>query len=447
MIKQNKEFFSKKAPAKQLNSSGVIFKSSLMCTSQGGRARDMAVHISGHVIQGVGSAEEIIEKNPDVLVIDASDYIILPGLINSHTHVAMSFLRGAGHNVDQMIRNFNFKKEDKLSPQDIKAFSFGSLISALKSGTTCVFDHFYQSDFVASAVDQLGMRAMIGETILDRGGPKNIIKPFKQIKKELENWKYPSRIQPCIAPHATDTVSEGLFKEIGVFAQSTSLPVHMHLSQTRQEFDDVKKEYGCSPVELIKKYGLLNSQSLLVHLLHFNDQDLSYIKKSGAQVVSCPNSQIIYENIAPIDRFIDKDLPLSIATDCAASNDHMNVLSEAKMFKQMLRHLAPKTHEQVSPVRLLEMISSEPAKIFPDKQVQGQIIPGNVADLVFVRPDIRTAPMTDDLTHLFFSFETDHVQHVMVDGKWVVWHKNLVGVNEGELYEAFQEQSKNINTL
>lgn len=367
--------------------------------------------------------------------ISLSGHLILPGMINAHTHSPMNFLRDICHGQKNMIENIFFKTESQLNSLMTENLSYSYILSGIKSGVTSFAEHYYFMGGIAHAFEKVGARAFIGETLADLGGAfprKNCLENFKDF---LNNWSYSDRIRPVVCPHAADTVSPKLAKEMASYAKKEKLPLHFHLAQRKEEFDKLQKKYGKTPVQLADEWGWLGENSLAVHLLYVDENDIKTLKDSGTSVVSCPSSQILYEFLAPIEKFYHAGIKLSLGTDCAASNDQADILSELKILALMMKDRG--VHDEHLYQKLFQTVTVNPARVLNSKI--GEIKAGHFADLVFVKQTLDTLPMRDIWTHILFSYDSQHVDHVMIDGQFVLYEKELCLIDERDLIEKFNE--------
>ena len=413
----------------------VAYRNLTLIDGKGRELLDAALVILGDRILDAGPANSVMPRHPEALVVDAKGFVAIPGLINAHTHVAMGFFRGIGHGVDNMIEKFLFPAEKKLSPDLLEPLSYSYIVAGLKSGVTCFADHYYYSAGIAQAFERLGVRAAVGETVADEGGAFPTVETWTRAKAMLKGWKYSSRITPALAPHAADTVSLKTMKEIAAVAKSDGLPIHMHLSQTKGERTRVQRKHKMSPVAYARKAGVLSEHTLAVHMTSVTDDDLKIIAKSGATIGFCPVSQIIYEQLAPAHKMLARGIPLAVGTDCAASNDHCDMLSELKFTALLLKDRGVRD-DQLSAQDVLAMATTQPAKVFGLKQL-GTLTPKSIADVVFLEHDVGTLPGDQPAMNLLYSMGSRNVRHVMIDGQWVVWNRELAKVSEAELTKQY----------
>jgi 5-methylthioadenosine/S-adenosylhomocysteine deaminase len=392
--------------------------------------------LRGSEIVFVGSDENAPTPVGTSRHIDATGWLITPGLINAHTHCPMGFFRGLGHGKSDLIEKFLFPAEKSLTPEILEPLSWSYIYSGLRSGVTCFVDHYYFSAGVARALDRFGLRGAIGETVADCGGAFPSKDAWARARAEIESWPHSSRIIPVVAPHAADTVSPSLLTEMSAWAREQKIPLHMHLSQTEGELRRVQARDGKTPVALAHACGALSERTLAVHLVSASDGDIKLLRDSGATAGFCPASQIIYESLMPVAKLMKAGVPLALGTDCAASNDSADMLQEMRTAAILLRDRGALTGDQCAQ-GALAMATVNPARVLG--LPCGKLEAGLAADLVFLKPDLSTMPMHDPEANLIWSFGSSQVQHVMVDGSWVLWRQRLPSHEEDDLLDAYEE--------
>ncbi len=389
-------------------------------------------------IVAMGPSSSIITDNKQEKTVDLNGMIVIPGLYNSHVHSPMSFFRGLGHHRSKkasdertMIEDFFFPVEKSLTAELIAPLSYSYLVDGLKAGVCCFGDAYFFADGMRKALNTLGLKGAVGEHHADLGGPLPAgWKLWKQSKKKIESWD-DDRVRPVVYAHATDTVSRALLKDLSSFAKANQLPFHMHLSQSQGERARVLKREGMTPVAMAEKCGALGPRSLLVHLLSADTEDLRRIKDHGGVAGLCPTSEVIYEAAPPARAIMEAGIPIALGTDCAASCDGADILGEAKFFDLLLKMQGLDDYPNL-PRQLIEMITRIPATLFGFDDT-GVIAVGKKADLVFFDFDISLEPMSEPLVNLFFSSSSRHVQHVMIDGEWVLFNRQLCRIDEAQL--------------
>ncbi len=407
-------------------------------TGDGKTLTEAALVVDQDKIKDLGPASEVVKRHASVPFHDASRYLACPGFVNAHVHCPMGFFRGLGHGQDEMIETFLFPAEKSLTEELLEPLSYSYLYQTLRSGVTTVGEHYYFVRGVGHAIDRLGMRGVIGETIADLGGAFPGTKAWDQWKKTIDAWPHSPRVTPAVAPHAADTVSAPLLKDLAQFARSRKLPLHMHLSQTIGERDRVLRREGMSPVAYADAAGALGENTLAVHLVSTDPVDIKRLKDRGVTAGVCPASQIIYEKLTPLFDLMKEKVPLAVGTDCAASNDGADLLAELKLLALLAQDRGVPANLR-QPKDMLAMGTTLGAKALGLGAVTGRLAPGLKADFVLLKRDLATEPMARPDVNLIFSFSNRHVEHVVVDGRVVLASGKLTQVSEEDLAREYEK--------
>lgn len=397
---------------------------------------DGAIMIRAGKIVQTGPTDALRKKFKDMPFVDANSHIALPGLINSHTHVAMGFFRGLGHGKENMIESFLFPAEKSLTAELLEPLSYSYIYDGLRAGVTSFVDHYYFSAGIARAFEKFGVRGWVGETVADLGGAFPGVKSWERARELIEKSSFGTLIRHVVAPHATDTVSPKLLRECADYARQNNLPLHMHLSQSQSELQRVLKRDNLTPVATAERAQALGPNSLVVHLTSASEDDLSIIKKNGATIGYCPTSTVIYDHLANIKSFYDLDIPLAIGTDCAASNDSADCLTELKIAAILARNHGVDP-AKLSPDHLLALATTNPARTLGVSDTLGSIETGKCADIVFMKKSLSSKPCENPLANVIYSMGSRDVSHVMVDGTWRLWSGALPHLSESGLSEQY----------
>ena len=281
-----------------------------------------------------------LEFGANVRLIDVGDRLITPAFINAHTHLPMMAFRSIGQASDfqgNVVEDLFFRLESNLTGADIRAFARMGAFESLLAGVGCVWEHYYGGADLTSALMDVGLSGVVAPTLQDKSGPG-----VGQLERQLaytQDLATNSDLQEdgvvaAVGPHATDTVSDSLWQTIAKLAETHSLPIHSHISQSVEEFERSFDEYGCSPVERLHRLGALSAapSMLLVHSLFVGEQDLKRLKPEQHVLGYCPYSQVQFGFPAPVGAWLEHGLTVALGTDCAACNDTMNVQRELRIF-------------------------------------------------------------------------------------------------------------------
>ncbi len=380
-------------------------------------------------------------KNKNVVHIDAKNYLITPGFWNGHGHLALSFLRSMGHGQKQMIESLFFKTEPLLNEKLVEALCASDLLTGLKTGTVGFVDHYYFHRGTAKAIDKLGLRGCVADTFLDEMGPFKGREPFENFKKSLGKWNFSDRIIPVVGPHATNTTSPKYFKELAEFARANKLKIHFHLSQTKSEFENSKKLWNCTPIEHLAKNKILGEDCLAVHVIHLGPNDLNILKSTGTAIGFCPTSQVIFEKLAPIESFLEKQLPILLGTDDAASNDLADMHAETKIAALISRHQGAATEGLAQ--RFFESATLATPRFFGIPS--GLIEENYLADLLFYPMTIENSPRSHAFESFVFSMNANQLAASMIDGVWRLWNKKPLIEDTEELSHNYDKALRYLN--
>ncbi len=275
------------------------------------------------------------ESAPAPELVDLGDLLITPAFVNAHTHLALAFLRGvdATQHQTNLVEDLYFHYEQKLSPDDVRAFARMGAYESLLSGVAVVWDHYYGHEAVAEALYETGLCGVVAPTLQDVAGPgmRDFDAALESTLKLHTNPRYRNAgIYAALGPHATDTVSPARMQDIAQLSLAHDLPVHMHLAQSLDELKRVFAREGCSPTALLERAGLLGCRLLLAHAIFCPDQDLARLDPSRHTLVFCPSSQLQFGFPADVTRWNAHGIPWVIATDCASSNDGMSLQKELR---------------------------------------------------------------------------------------------------------------------
>ncbi|MCK4553501.1 amidohydrolase, partial [Candidatus Parcubacteria bacterium] len=294
------------------------------------------VVVSGNKILQVGKVEDLKNQYSAREVIDCGNSIIMPGLINTHTHAAMAYFRGLADDLPltEWLEKHIWPAEAKfVKPDFVRKASELACLEMIKSGITFFNDMYYFSGVTAEACKQVGIRAMLSDAIIDFPAPsyKNADEAISLFKEFYNKYKDDELINISIQPHAIYTCCKKTLIKIKELAQEFNIPIHIHISETKKEVDDCKKQHGKSPVEYLDKIGFLSDKVIAAHSVWLSNNDLEIYKNRGVKVSHCPMSNMkLASGIAPIPEMLKMGITIGIGTDSAASNNTLDIFSEMR---------------------------------------------------------------------------------------------------------------------
>jgi 5-methylthioadenosine/S-adenosylhomocysteine deaminase len=384
---------------------------------------DGAVAIRGGVIAAVGPRKKVERRFHARRTIDAGGGLILPGLINAHTHAAMTLLRGVRDDVDLLtwLEKFMFPLEARfVSPEFVRWGTRLACWEMIASGTTTFADGYFFEEEVARAADESGLRAVPGQGIFDVPTPdaKGAREGLARGEKFLSDWAGHPRVTPALAPHAVYTVGPETFRKTVDLAARYSAPVLTHLSESDGELAMVRARYGATPVRHLAAHGLLTAALVAGHCVRVDDEEIALLRDAGAGVVHCPESNMkLSSGVAPVPKMLAAGVRLGLGTDGAASNNDLDMVGEMGSAARLHKAagLDPTAAPAHAVLRMATMGSAEALHL--DGQI-GSLGVGKRADVIVVDLSGPNAvPLFDPASHLVYSARSDAVQTVIVEGK------------------------------
>lgn len=417
------------------------------------------VAVKGGRVVAVGTSAEMDLNYSSPQVIDASGKVVIPGLINGHTHVPMTLFRGIADDLDlqEWLTKYIFPAEAKNVTEDfVRVGTRLGLAEMIRSGTTTYCDMYYFEDAIADETFKAGMRGVLGETVIDFpvADNKTNAEAMAYVERFVNHWKGNSLIVAAIAPHAPYTVSEQHLKAARAFSDRTGAPIVIHISETKREVDDSIKDKGASPVDYLNRFGFLNEKVIAAHMVWPTAEELGLLKKLGVGVVHNPQSNMkLASGVAPVPEMLKQDMPVGLGTDGAASNNDLNLWEEmdtaAKLHKLISRD--PKV---VSAQQAFEMATIRGARALHLEKEIGSIEKGKRADLVLVDlDDLNQTPYYNIYSDLVYSAKAGDVRTVIVEGRVLMRDRRLLTLNEATIkadarrYRERIVQSVGVKTL
>ncbi|MGI6678506.1 MAG: amidohydrolase [Dehalobacterium sp.] len=388
-------------------------------------------------ISGVGP---IPEDGDFDKVIDGTDCVALPGLINTHTHGAMTLLRSYADDLPLMewLQKKIWPIENEMISSDIYWGTLLSIVEMIKSGTTTFADMYILMDEVARAVDESGMRGVLarGMTGLGSNGDKALGESVNFIK----NWqgKAEGRITTMMGPHAPYTCPPDFLKKVLSYVESLGVGIHIHLAETLTEVADIEKDYGKRPVALMDEIGLFQHHVLAAHVVHVNEEEMDLLAAKKVKVAHNPQSNMkLGSGIAPVARMLEKGITVALGTDGASSNNNLDMIEEMRT-ASFLQKVATMDPTVLPAYQVLEMATQNGAEALGLAGEIGQIAVGKKADIILVdfhQPHLY--PHHDASAHLVYAARGSDVKTVLIDGKVVMENRQLLTLDEERiLYEV-----------
>jgi 5-methylthioadenosine/S-adenosylhomocysteine deaminase len=361
-----------------------------------------------------------------------AEHLLIPGLINLHTHAAMSLMRGMADDIPLMrwLQERIWPIENALiSPAFISDGTRLACAEMLRGGITCFNDMYFFPHEAAEAAVELGMRAVLGVTVLEfpSGYASDAADYLDKGLAALDTWRGHPLVNFCLAPHAPYSVSDASFEKIQTLAAQLEVPVHLHIHETADEIRQHLEEHGCRPLHRLDRLGLLGPQLIGVHAVHLLDDEIATLARNNCNVAHCPTSNLkLGSGIAPVAKMLAQEINVGLGTDGAASNNRLDLLAEMRLASL----LAKGTNGDASLVpawRTLHMATLGGARALGLEREIGSIEIGKYADLTAVRLDaLELSPCFDPVSHLVHCAGREDVSHVWVQGRCCVFDKTLL---------------------
>jgi 5-methylthioadenosine/S-adenosylhomocysteine deaminase len=374
-------------------------------------------------IEAVLPAVQAAGQFPGYESIELRDHVLIPGLVNAHTHAAMSLMRGLADDLPLMrwLQEHIWPAETKhVSPDFVRDGTALACAEMLRSGITCFNDMYFFPEAALEAARAAGMRVSLGLIVIDFPTPY-ASDPADYLRKGFElrdRQGDDPLVSFCIAPHAPYTVSDPAFRQIATFAAELDLPVHLHVHETEGEIERSLAEHGVRPLERLRRLGLLGPNLIAVHAVHLQDEEIQLLATHGCSVAHCPSSNLkLASGFAPIEALRAAGVNLCLGTDGAASNNRLDVLTEMRTAALLAKAVA-RSAEAMPAHAVLRAATLGGAQALGLEARIGSIEPGKRADLVAVAlrgPELT--PCYDPVSHLVYAAGREHVTHVWVDGK------------------------------
>ncbi len=404
--------------------------------------------VRGDTISHVGGAYG--KSFQAIKVIDANGGLILPGLINGHTHAAMSLFRGLADDLPLMdwLNNFIFPVESKMDGDFVYSGTMLACAEMILSGTTTFCDMYLFEDEVARAAKKAGMRCLVGEVLYDFPSPNYgpLEKGFEYTESLIKKWQEDPLVSIAVEPHSLFTCSPDLLIAANEMAIKYNTPLVIHLAETLQELSEIKEKYSRKPVEHLQSLGLLGPNLIADHCVHLDERDIRILKEYDVKVVHNPESNMkLASGIAPIPEMLSQGITVGLGTDGCASNNDLNLFLEMDMAAK-LHKVQSQDPTTLDAVTVMKMATIEGARALGIDTVTGSLESGKKADIIIIdtnKPHLT--PMYNPYSHIVYAAGGSEVNHVIINGQLVMEHRKLLTMDTKEIMERAREKSDLVN--
>lgn len=415
-----------------------------------------AVAVTGDSIVAVGHEDEICSKYESDDVLDCNGQVVMPGLINGHTHAPMTLLRGLSDDLrlDVWLMGYIMPVEREfVSPEFCILGTKLACAEMIKCGTTTYSDMYYFEDDIAQATAEAGMRAVLGQTVIKFPAPDSQFyeEGLTRTRSFIEKWKDHALIVPAVSPHAPYTCTPEILKACAALAKEFDVPLHTHLAETAIEVEQLREEHGIPVVPYIKRQNMLDVKLIGAHLIHIDEGEARELAKYGCGGVHNPSSNLkLASGAAPVTKMLELKMNVGIGTDGAASNNDLDMFEEMRL-ASFLAKFQSGDPTSLPAKQVLNMATHGGAKALHINDVTGSIEPGKRADIIVVDiSPVHNAPrfMRDpDGTYaqIVYASKATDVLHVMCNGEWLLKDRQLQTLDEVSLLEQSKSYAEKVD--
>ena len=415
-----------------------------------------AVAIRGDSILSIGPEAEIRKAYTAKQVMGCGGKVLMPGLVNAHTHVPMTLLRGLADDLrlDVWLMGYMMPVEREfVSPDFVRLGTQLACAELIRSGVTCFADMYYFEEDVAKATAEAGLRAVCSQTVLkfptpDAASYEDSLAAARQF---IQRWKGHALITPSVAPHAPYTCTPEILRATAQLAVEFDVPLHTHIAETALEVENMRRENGMPVVPYVKKQGLFDAKVLAAHCVHIDEGEMRTLLHAGAGVAHNPSSNLkLASGFAPVQKMLEVGLNVGIGTDGAASNNDLDMFEEIRLAAFIAKAIS-NDPTVVPAATALSMATRLGAKALHLGSVAGTLEPGKRADLILVDiSPLHNSPRfkrdsVNPYAQLVYSGKATDVTDVMVNGKWLMQARKLLTFNETDLILAANEYARKID--
>lgn len=442
------------------NKADLILKNAVLLTMN----EMLSIHEPGAVavqedhIIAVGSEDDVCQQYTSEQTVDCHGKVLMPGLINAHTHAAMTLLRGLADDLrlDVWLMGYMMPVERQFVSSDF--VQLGTQLACaemIRSGVTCFADMYYFEDDAAQATANAGLRAVCAQTILKFPGPdaRDYEEALDRSRIFVQKWHGHPLIQPAVGPHAPYTCTQEILHSAASLAQEFDVPLLIHLAETRQEVDSSRQEFGMPVIPYVKKQDVFEARVLAAHCVHVDDGEIKTLLHHHTGVAHNPSSNLkLASGFAPVSKMLEAGLMVGIGTDGTASNNDLDMFEEIRLAAFLSKGTSGDPTTLPAPTAML-MATRMGAEALQLGTITGSLEVGKRADLILVdnsrvhnSPRFKREPEAV-YAQLVYSTQASDVTDVMVNGKWLMRDQQLLTLNESDLLVQAAEYARRIDAF
>jgi len=403
-----------------------------------------AVAVRSDTIVAVGPADEVLARYQAADTVDAGGKVLMPGLVNAHTHVPMTLLRGLADDLrlDVWLLGYMMPVEREfVSPEFVQLGTKLACAEMIRSGITLFADMYYFEEDVARATAEAGMRAICAESVIKFPTPDaaSYEESLEYTRQFIERWKNHPLIIPAVAPHAPYTTTGEILEATANLAMEYDVPLHTHISETEYEVENMRQQEGMPVVPYVKKFKLLDTKMIAAHCVWIDEGEIRTLHRHNVGVAHNPSSNMkLASGIAPVRRMLEMGLNVGIGTDGPASNNDLDMFEEIRL-TSFLAKVASGDPTTLPARTTLAMATRIGAQALHISHLTGSLEPGKRADLILVNLDrVHNSPRfqrdPDGIyAQLVYAAKATDVTDTMVNGRWLMRDRELLTLDEDEL--------------
>ena len=379
--------------------------------------------------------------------IDAQGGILMPGMINTHTHISMIPFRSLGDDCKDRLRRFLFPLEIEFMTKELvyKSAKY-AICELLLNGVTTIMDMYYFEDEVARAADELGIRGVLGETIVNFPScdSEKAYGGLEYGEKFIKKWVGNKRITPFIAPHAPNTNNTDSLIKANNLSKKYNVPLSMHISEMDYELEYYKEKYNKTPIEYLDSIGVLSERLVAAHCIFLTENDINLLKKHYVKVAHCIGSNTkSAKGVSPISKLLQNGINVGLGTDGPSSGNTLDIITQFKLFANFHK-VANKDRSIFPSNEIVKLGTIDGAKVLNKEKEIGSIEIGKKADLVILETKSPNMfPIFDIYSTLVYSANAGNIDTVFVNGKCLVKDKKLLGIDFEKIKQELKEEMKN----
>lgn len=415
-----------------------------------------AVVIQDDSIIAVGAEAEILSKYSSPEVLDCGGKVLMPGLINTHTHVPMTLLRGLSDDLrlDVWLLGYMMPVEREfVTPEFVALGTRIACAEFIRTGVTCFNDMYYYEKVIAEATAQVGLRAVCSQTVMMYPTPdaRSFEESLEYTRNFINEYKDHALIVPSVAPHAPYTCPPEILKACTELAKEFDVPLHIHISETKEEVDNMRNENGMPVVVWVKKQGVLEAKVVAAHCVHIDEGEIRTLEHAHAGIAHNPSSNLkLASGIAPVAKMLELGVNVGIGTDGTASNNDLDFFEEMRLANFIAK--GSSGDPTVLPAsQTLVMATRMGADALHLGHLTGSLEPGKRADMITI--DLNTIHNSPRFHHdpngiysqIVYAAKASDVTDMMVNGHWIMREKIIPGLDEKELIQQAQEYADQID--